>query len=442
MKATIELVPARFPALLAGLTRLAAKHGTEALQRVHQLLEFALGLKAPVHEDPTYRPQTLFLPGIQPKRFHDTRQPPMSQIREVLERAFPTIREEATRLLSMPDLFSSFALQAYDRQKFKMRPKDWQEAFLRGGNNPELRARVRELCPVTTATLESLPLITGDASFSVIQPHTRIPSHYGEISFRLTAHLPLIVPPDCGLEAGGEKHQSKEGEFFVFDDGFYHDAWNNGAVPRVHLLFMLWNPEVTDVEREALDLIRGNFARPRAQRMSERLLHVLLEERIFQRGRAPGSAEEVSWDALKPGLERLREGLNELLQGGMDTQLEFLQLMRDAQLFEQLNWPAPAPPGEAEKLQAEQRFVCRAPGSFVVVEGVNEQGKSMVVVEYREQRLEAGEAWIPFFKFALGGQAFSASSLFAQAPQGEPAAAARQFLQLLVQEGLLERQQS
>ena len=73
---------------------------------------------------------------------------------------------------------------------------------------------------------------------------------------RLVAHLPLIVPSDCALVVGGEKHEWREGQVVVFDDTYEHEAWNRSSQVRVVMIFDIWNPYLTEAEQAALgDLI-------------------------------------------------------------------------------------------------------------------------------------------------------------------------------------------
>jgi aspartate beta-hydroxylase len=69
---------------------------------------------------------------------------------------------------------------------------------------------------------------------------------------RLVGHLPLIVPEDCALVVGGEEHVWQEGRVVVFDDTYEHEAWNRSAKIRVVLIFDIWNPYLTEVERLAV----------------------------------------------------------------------------------------------------------------------------------------------------------------------------------------------
>jgi len=54
----------------------------------------------------------------------------------------------------------------------------------------------------------------------------------------------------------------------VFDDTFEHEAWNRSEQTRVVLIFDIWNPYLTDVEREAMRIVveeLGRFNRAHGQ---------------------------------------------------------------------------------------------------------------------------------------------------------------------------------
>ena len=89
-----------------------------------------------------------------------------------------------------------------------------------------------------------------NAFFSILEPRTRIPPHTGVTNARLTVHLPLVVPPDCGFRVGSETREWVPGKAWVFDDSIEHEAWNNSAAPRAILIFDIWNPYLSAAERE------------------------------------------------------------------------------------------------------------------------------------------------------------------------------------------------
>ena len=69
---------------------------------------------------------------------------------------------------------------------------------------------------------------------------------------RTIVHLPLIVPPGCGFRVGGETREWKVGEAFAFDDTIEHEAWNDSDELRAVLILDVWNPHITEAERELL----------------------------------------------------------------------------------------------------------------------------------------------------------------------------------------------
>ena len=128
----------------------------------------------------------------------------------------------------------------------------WQALHLyRGGNAVEENLAD---CPLTARVLAEAPLcdlsgLCPNVFFSILAPHTKIPPHFGESNARVIAHLPLIVPKDCGIRVGFERREWKPGGILVFDDTLEHEAWNNSAEMRVVLIFDLWNPLLSAEER-------------------------------------------------------------------------------------------------------------------------------------------------------------------------------------------------
>jgi aspartyl/asparaginyl beta-hydroxylase (cupin superfamily) len=113
-------------------------------------------------------------------------------------------------------------------------------------------------CPRTAAALAALPQVdiparAPTAFFSILDARTKIPAHSGVTNTRLTVHLPLIVPGHCRFRVGGETREWRIGSAWVFDDTIEHEAWNDSDAPRAILIFDVWNPELTALER---DLVR------------------------------------------------------------------------------------------------------------------------------------------------------------------------------------------
>jgi aspartyl/asparaginyl beta-hydroxylase (cupin superfamily) len=114
-------------------------------------------------------------------------------------------------------------------------------------------------CPKTAAALERVPQVDVSgrgptAFFSLLDAHTTIPPHTGVTNTRLTVHLPLVVPPGCRFRVGGETREWQVGTGWVFDDTIEHEAWNDSDRLRAILIFDVWNPQLTPLER---DLVRA-----------------------------------------------------------------------------------------------------------------------------------------------------------------------------------------
>ncbi len=112
-------------------------------------------------------------------------------------------------------------------------------------------------CPQTAAAIEALPLANLPARapsvfFSLLRPGTRLPAHTGVSNVRAIIHLPLIVPDKCGFRVGGETREWRVGEAWAFDDTIEHEAWNRSDQLRAILIFDVWNPYLTEVERDVL----------------------------------------------------------------------------------------------------------------------------------------------------------------------------------------------
>jgi aspartate beta-hydroxylase len=112
--------------------------------------------------------------------------------------------------------------------------------------------------PKTTHALGAVDLARIDGApmevfFSRLKPGAHIPPHHGLTNSRVTVHLPLIVPNDCEIRVGRELTQWREGEVFAFDDSFEHEAWNRSGDDRVVLIFESHHPDLTLLERSAVE---------------------------------------------------------------------------------------------------------------------------------------------------------------------------------------------
>ncbi len=110
-------------------------------------------------------------------------------------------------------------------------------------------------CPNTAATLDAMPLanvpgFAPAAFFSSLTPGTRIAPHTGVTNTRLIVHLGLVVPDGCTFRVGNETRAWKRGKAWVFDDTIEHEAFNGSSQTRVVLIFDIWNPYLSQAERD------------------------------------------------------------------------------------------------------------------------------------------------------------------------------------------------
>jgi aspartyl/asparaginyl beta-hydroxylase (cupin superfamily) len=215
----------------------------------------ALGIAAGKKKIYTQKPAQLFYPGLPAIPFYDESQFPWLRH---LEAAAPAIRDELTGLVAEEmDDFTPYVLKPENvpvQQWGELnRSTKWSAYFLwqDGARVAEHCAR----CPVTAEALDHSPMAkmpgyAPTAFFSSLEPHVRIPAHTGSTNVRLIVHLPLIVPGRCFFRVANETREWKAGRAWVFDDSIEHEAWNDSDGQRVILIFDIWNPYLSEAERE------------------------------------------------------------------------------------------------------------------------------------------------------------------------------------------------
>jgi len=244
---------------------LLERFGRESLTRVAQILRIYFKQESPVYGDPRQRPTFLFMPGLPTAPYLDRQLFPWMKD---LESETGNIRSELRKLL--PDhrgserVFNTAEIEQINLRGTDTAPSWTGYYFYRHGIRREDNCSA---CPETARALESLPLSHVRAHgpevlFSVFTAGTHLLPHRGVTNTRLVGHLPLIIPEDCALNVGGELHPWVEGRAVVFDDTYEHEAWNRSTSTRVVLIFDIWNPYLTEIERLALaDIIAdiGDF---------------------------------------------------------------------------------------------------------------------------------------------------------------------------------------
>lgn len=208
------------------------------------------------------QPKIYYFPGLPQTQFFAREGFPWLT---ALEASWEDIRDECVEVMRDPTALRPYVEHAGDRPQGASKDSlvnnsNWSAFHL--WKDGKIVAENARRCPKTLAALEDVPFTqmagrSPSVMFSVLRPGTRIPPHHGMVNTRLICHLPLIVPPQCGLRVGNETRGVVEGKAWVFDDTMEHEAWNLSDQMRVVLLFEVWRPELSHVERS---LVRSMFS--------------------------------------------------------------------------------------------------------------------------------------------------------------------------------------
>jgi aspartate beta-hydroxylase len=242
--------------LFSGLLEpLAQRFGRDSLTRVERCLRIHLVEEPVEYPDARQQPTFLYFPGLSACAYLDRGLFPWIA---ALEAQTGVIRDELLGVLESDAgrerVFTSDELEQQNLRGLAEPPSWTGYYFYRHGERREGNCAG---CPQTIRALDALPLARVPAHapevlFSVFTPGTQLLAHRGVTNTRLVGHLPLIVPENCALSVGGEVHEWQEGRVVVFDDTYEHEAWNRSPRTRVVLIFDLWHPGLTEVERLAV----------------------------------------------------------------------------------------------------------------------------------------------------------------------------------------------
>ena len=257
---------AREQHLAQALAPLRAVHPASAFTRVDQCLRVYFGHGRPPAGHLLQRCTFMTFPGLPAQAWFERTQFPW--LTEV-EAHTDEIRAELLEVLRCDAGFRPFIEMRREHPGSKYWESlnyspNWNAFFFyRDGHRFDDNCR---RCPVTAGLLDKLPLSrvadhSPETFFSVLKPGAHIPPHTGVINTRLVVHLPLLIPPDCGIRVGTETRGWNPGECIIFDDTFEHEAWNKSNQTRVVLIFDIWNPYLSEVERVAMRIVVEELGR-------------------------------------------------------------------------------------------------------------------------------------------------------------------------------------
>jgi len=200
--------------------------------------------QAPTPVSSLQRPRLLFLDGLEESAWFD---PSRFELVKQMEAAFDQICSEVSPYMfeTKAEGFSSY---------FSNEPKGkWRvNQFYHDGQ------RIQETFdkyPVLGKLLDNpeLPSNIGECQISAIEPGGRIKPHYGPVNGILVGHLALQIPEgNCKIRVGDTECFWAQGQCLVFDDTFEHEVWNLTDETRYVVLFNLWHPDLTLVERQVI----------------------------------------------------------------------------------------------------------------------------------------------------------------------------------------------
>jgi aspartyl/asparaginyl beta-hydroxylase (cupin superfamily) len=241
---------AKFKAAMAPAEQRA---NDEESKRIDRFRTNALRRTRPFHSEPT----DFQFPELAEREFHPRRLFPwIEQIEAATDEIAAELRAvmSAERAELVPYVQFDEHVPMDQWRQLNQNP-DWTAIHLiRHGRVIEANARH---CPATMALMEQMPQpdvpgASPNAMFSLLAPKTVIPPHVGISNARLVCHMPLVVPDGCWFRVGAETRPWKRGEAFVFDDTIEHEAANPSDELRVVLIFDVWHPDLSPVEREAV----------------------------------------------------------------------------------------------------------------------------------------------------------------------------------------------
>ena len=230
-----------------------AQAAPDEAARIARFQSNVLRKTRPYHSQPTH----FAFPGLAESEFHPRHEHPW--LPEV-EAETETIAAELTDVMSaeraeLVPYIQYEQHQAMAQWRELNQNRDWTAIHLIQ-NGETIKANAGH-CPRTMALLARLPQpdIPGagpNAMFSLLAPDTTIPPHVGVNNCRLVCHLPLVVPEGCWFRVGAETRRWERGQAFLFDDTIEHEAANPSNQLRVVFIFDVWNPALSQVERDAV----------------------------------------------------------------------------------------------------------------------------------------------------------------------------------------------
>jgi len=158
-----------------------------------------------------------------------------------------------------------------------------------------------ELFPKTARAVRDSGIPATEVFFASMDPNSEIKPHSDFTNFVLTCHLAIDIPENgqnkCRLTIGNVTKEWLNGKVMLFDTSVMHDAINETDETRYILMFRVWHPDLTDVEKEALQFIYDCILLPdivastgERRELALKQLETLRQFPTFKRGSGFGGA--------------------------------------------------------------------------------------------------------------------------------------------------------
>lgn len=219
------------------LGELHRRYGKAGLERVEAGLEEVISGAPIPGAVPEQRITFMRVPGLSAIPFHDTSVFPWTA---AMEAATEEVLAEFHAVEAAGLRFTDFEGygQGWLAWLFASEGKWFDETMARA--------------PKTTALLKSTHYTQGEFLFSELSAGGVIPPHTGGCNAVLSVHLGLVIPPAARIKVGSEVRGWSPGKVVAFDDSFVHACWNPSSERRICLVWEVWHPELTELERRAM----------------------------------------------------------------------------------------------------------------------------------------------------------------------------------------------
>ncbi len=121
--------------------------------------------------------------------------------------------------------------------------------------------KVKKHFPKTCSLLAKYPEIIS-ASFSMLEPQSKIKPHCGDTNAIYRCHMGIEVPaglPLCGLKVKDESKAWENGKWFAFMDAYKHEAWNDTDKARYVFIVDVMRPEFANEKKYVCATVRTSL---------------------------------------------------------------------------------------------------------------------------------------------------------------------------------------